>query len=100
MAIVDAYIIATLLSKHIPNEEALRIYDAVSRKQSVQKVIEQARFQGSAFVSPSRMTCWLAKLIIKWIPVSWLIGEMVDGDSSNRDFLESLDREFPLENRE
>ncbi|KAG7361555.1 salicylate 1-monooxygenase [Nitzschia inconspicua] len=94
MAVVDAYVVATRLARHSSILEVLKAYDTPSRKSSVTKVIEQARFVGSISVSTSAITCWLMKIVLQYLPSSWLFADLMNGDQSNHDFMALLDQDF------
>jgi len=97
MALVDAYVIATRLSKQsVP--DAIYAYNSKSRRQSVNKVIKAARSFGSLCVSNSHLTNWTMKLGAKYIPMSILVKELsVSGDKSNADFVRDLHKDISNE---
>eukprot|EP00567_Pseudictyota_dubia_P005543 CAMPEP_0197441336 /NCGR_PEP_ID=MMETSP1175-20131217/7627_1 /TAXON_ID=1003142 /ORGANISM="Triceratium dubium, Strain CCMP147" /LENGTH=451 /DNA_ID=CAMNT_0042971591 /DNA_START=100 /DNA_END=1455 /DNA_ORIENTATION=- len=96
MAVVDAYVVATRLVQDSNIPEALTNFDSEERKKSVEKVIEQARYYGSGSVSSNWFTCWLVQAIFKWLPISWVVDDMLSGDQSNHNLVEALDKDFPL----
>lgn len=95
MAIVDAYVVATRLAKQSSIPEVLKAFDTQSRKDSVRKVIEKSRTIGSISVSTGTFTCWIMKMISKYLPESWMLAEIISEDQSNRNFVALLDQDFP-----
>uniref|UniRef100_A0A7S1VRZ4 FAD-binding domain-containing protein n=1 Tax=Grammatophora oceanica TaxID=210454 RepID=A0A7S1VRZ4_9STRA len=92
MAIVDGYVLAKrLAATKLRNvENTLGEYDSLSRRKANNKVIQDARGYGTTFVSNHPFTCWATKLVIKLMPASVMVSEMIKGDKSNNDFVKSM----------
>ena len=92
MAITDAYVCAMRLSR-LPGS-ALEDFDSTCRRKSVMKVVERSRYYGKLSMSQKRLTCWMMKSSMKWMPISVFASDMESADSSNRDFVRVLDKEL------
>lgn len=97
MAIVDGYVVASRLAAAKMNDNSnivttvLADYDCDVRRKGIKKVIDDSRKYGNFVVSSNPFTCWTTKMVLKCIPPSLLMKEMVRGDKSNKKFVEAMD---------
>ena len=55
------------------------------------KIIQDARYYGDVSVSNHWFTSWVMKMTMKYLPLSWLLQELVNGgDQSNVDFVAEM----------
>lgn len=98
MALTDAYVLATRLCHQSSIPDALRAYNSASRRTGVNKVINDARYNGDISVSSHWFTTWALKVVMKYMPVSWMVKELTEGgDQSNASFVEEMHAEFGIE---
>jgi len=90
MAITDAYVLATRLSKQSVLD-AINAYNSDTRRQSVNKVIKEARSIGNLSVSKNSFICNIVKVSMKVTPKSWLL---MSGDKSNANFVDEMKQEI------
>lgn len=95
MALADAYVVAMRLARQ-PPAAALQAYDAEARRRGVNKIILRAREYGDYSVSANRLTCWAFATMVRWMPLNWLLGDMISADSSNDQFVRAMHAEFGI----
>lgn len=95
MAIVDGYVVASRLAAAKNNNKIvtsiLANYDCDVRRKGINKVIIESRNHGTFVVSRNPFTCWMVKMVLKCMPQSLMMKEMVRGDNSNKKFVKAMD---------
>ena len=90
MAITDAYVCGLRLSQQtVP--AAIAAYDSNERREGARKMVGVARDRTSGGVSSSWFTCWLMRVIMKYMPASWMTSEVDGMDETNRLLVQRLD---------
>mmetsp|Transcript_32893 Transcript_32893/g.49641 ORF Transcript_32893/g.49641 Transcript_32893/m.49641 type:complete len:152 (-) Transcript_32893:2986-3441(-) len=95
MAIVDGYVVATPLAAVKENmvATALAKNDCDVRRKDVNKVILRARSHGNIVESSNRLVCWMTKILLNHMPLSFVFSELEKGDKAIKKFVEKIDKE-------
>lgn len=97
MALADAFVAATLLTKESSVQEALTTYASEGRREDSRMIIRQARSFAKMFTSSNPFICPLLNLASRWTPASWIIGDISVKDKVNVDFVEMVTNKYNID---
>jgi len=101
MAIADAYVLASRIALGakvgqgfvVPNSIAK--FDTSDRRDSVKNVIEVSRDFTRWALSSNPITCFLFRLMITVLPLSWILNDAMKYDNSNAELMRKLEEDYP-----
>jgi len=101
MAIADGYVLATRIAMGRKAGDAQAVansisaYDTSDRRNSAKEIVETSRSWTSASLSSSFFMNWMIRLVIRIVPIEWMLNDVAKYDKSNAKLVQKLDEGHP-----
>lgn len=107
MAIADGYTLASRIALGLKaagdndnnnNKDAvtkaISAYDSTERRNSAKMVVEESRSLTDTSLTTNWFKSWAMQALMKWLPMEWILADLLKYDKSNEALLKKLDDDF------